>query len=828
MSTNHSSSAPSDFISNLSSGKQHTIAVILLLILPAILFNESVFEGKRLMGHDTVQWRAGAESIIDYRESHDEEALWATHMFSGMPAYIVSYKKAVYHIDKLVRDIFNTIYPAGHYWILLIGVYIFFILQGIRPLVAVLGSIFIGFTTYIPIILGAGHNSKFIAYAYIPWIFSGYWMITRTDKRWLGFFLFTLAFTLEFRANHPQVTYYFLYLLGFWWIFDCYTAYTKKQITDWSKVTGVLIGAGLLALLSNMQPFWSMFEYTPYTIRGGSALRGDAGLSLEYAFRWSQGLGELITLIIPGAYGGASSEAYWGLKPGTSGPHYFGAVAFLLALVGAVLYKKKIKYVFLGTGLLTMLFSLGYHFPLLNEMMFNYMPYFDKFRTPEMWLIVTVFCFSILAVYGLHELINRVESNTITDSRKFYIPIGITLVTGLLFTFGSSALLSFENEQQRDQIARQVAQQNNLSPDSPQVQQYTSQYINTRLKPDRKEMAQNDSTRYLILVLLAGGLLIAYYKKKIGAGLFLLGLILLASYDMLSVGDRYTNESAMVRQHITPAQYIEAQKTPADTFISNNINTDEGYPYRVLPLDRNPFNNAIPSYFYPTIGGYTGAKLSYYQDMIEELLFTDGINFEILNMLNVKYISAARQLPFPQLTEVFSENSQFVYENSEVLPKTFFVDSVITLTDTRQVIDKLKPSNGFEASEFAIVETNRALSAAPDTTASAKVTHYGARNITLETERSRPGFMVLSEIYYPEGWKAFIDGEETPIYKTNYILRGIEVPAGTHEISFRFNPASHIWGSRIAWSGNLIQLGIGIFLLAGYIKKRIRAEKDEA
>ncbi len=811
-----------DFISGLSSRKQHILAIAILLILPVILFNASVFGGKKILGHDTVQWRAGAESIFEHQEEYGEAALWATNMFSGMPAYVIKYDKAVYHIDQLIRSVFDPVFPVAQFWVLLIGCYLFFILQGARPLTAVLGSVFIGFTTYIPIIIGAGHNTKFYAYTYIPWIFSGYWLMTKTSRRLLGFFLFTLAFTLEFRANHPQVTYYFLYLLAFWWMFDTYRAYKKQTITEWSKITGLLILAGVLAILSNLQPYWSMMEYTPYTIRGGSALRGDGGLDLEYAFSWSQGFGELLTLIIPGIFGGSSSEAYWGLKPGTSGPHYFGAIAFVLALMGLVLYKNKRKYVFLGTGVLTMLFSLGYHFPLLNELMFRYVPYFNKFRTPEMWLIVTVFCFAVLAVYGVDSFIDLVRAKRSKALKELYLPLGVAIGIGIIFTLGSDALLSFENQQQRNMIAQQIAQQNNLSPDNPQVQQYASRYINTQLKPERKEMAGSDSTRYLILVLLAGGLIFAFYKKKIGTGAFLLGLIALAAYDLISIGSRYTNEEAMVRQDITPARYIEAQRQPADNFVMEHIESNEGYPYRVFPLDRNPFNNAVPSYFYPTIGGYTGAKISYYQDLIDQLLFAgpQGIHTEILHMLNVKYLTASTDIPLPGFEQVYNENNQRVFENTQVLPKAFFVDSVVTAESAAEAVNLMKPEAGFDASEYAIVETDEPVSSTTDTTAEVQVLNYNAREIQLHTSRSEPGFLVLSEIYYPEGWKATIDGEETPIYKTNYVLRGIEVPAGEHTVTFSFNPASHTWGSRIAWAGNLIQLGIGLFILALWYRGR--------
>jgi len=826
----------SDFISELSRSKRHIVALLILFILPIILYNATVLGGKRYMGHDTLQWRAGAESIIQYRQKTGVEPLWATNMFSGMPAYVVSVEKAVKNIDTLLFGISRSIFPAMHYWILLLGLYVFFLIQDIRPLAASLGSVIIGFTTYIPIIIGAGHNTKFAAFVFVPWLFVGYWMLTRSKWRLLSFFVFTFAATLEFRAGHPQMTYYFFYLLGFWWIYDGIRAYQTNELKKWGINTGFLALAGVVAIISNLQPYWSMMEYTPFSTRGGSAIaqNGGGGLNLEYAFSWSQGWGELLTLIIPGLFGGASSQGtYWGPKPGTSGPHYLGAIAFVLVLFGIILYKKRRKYLFLGVGVLTMLFSLGYHFRLLNELMFRYVPYFNKFRTPEMWLIVTVFCFGVLAVYGLNEIFalteNSLKKRSKQDLKPLYMPLGIAVGLGLIFALGSGSLLSFEKPGEMQQIAQQVAQQNNVSPSNPQVQQRVRQYINTRIKPERKAKAKSDSIRYFVLVLLASGLILGFYKQKIGPGYFLLGLIILASYDMLSVDNRYMNEGALAPERIDLADQIKQQERPQDQFIVKQNANHEAYPWRVFPLDQNPFNNAIPCYFYPSIGGYTGAKISYYQDMVDELLFTGnyGINTQVLDMLNVKYITAHRSLPIPGLKSVFNQQGGQVYENTTVLPKAFFVDTVQTVTTPHDAVDLMKPQQGFDASHKAIVESDQPLQVQSDSTAGVRVSNYGPRNISLSSQSSKKGFMVLSEIYYPPGWTATVDGEPTEIYKTNYILRGIEVPAGKHEIKFSFNPRSYVWGARLAWVGSIFQWILGLIAIGFYYKERKGQQADE-
>lgn len=821
MSRSQNTSLKEDFISRLSDKKQHGIALLILFILPLILYSPIFFGGQQFMGTDITQWRAGSESVIEFIEEYDEHPNWATNMFSGMPSYVIHNPGSPPNIDTFIKKISGSVQPLLYFWVLLSGAYFFFVIQGVRPFSSALGSILIGFTTYLPIIIEAGHYNKFVAFALIPWMFVGYYLVSRSQKKLAAFFVFALAMTLQIRANHPQVTYYFLYLLGFWWIYDSWLAYKKDEIMDWLQRTGIAFGAGVLAIICSIDLYWRLYEYAQYSTRGGSTLEstgGGGGLSLEYAFSWSQGIGELLTLVIPGLYGGSSGEAYWGPKSFTSGPHYFGAIAFVLALIGIFRYRKKIKYLFFGVGSLTALFSLGYHFPLLNEFMFNYMPYFNKFRTPEMWLIATVFCFSVLAVYGIEALFDIAKSKQ-KSINDLFLPLGIALGLGVVFAFGSDALLSYEKPGEVQQYAQQLARQNNVSPDNPQVQQRVQNFINTQVKPQRKEMASSDSTRYLILALLASGLIVGLVKRKISKGYFLIGLLLLAGYDMLSVDSRYVAEDQLVSDRMEPEQLIQQQQQPVDKFIMENIESKEGYPYRVFPLMRNPFNNAIPSYFYPTIGGYTGAKLAHYQDLIDNFLTgqnrptINASTHAVLDMLNVKYVTAQQQLPFNGYTEVYNQNGQRAYLNDDVLPKAFFVDSIREVASPQQAVD-LMQSDSFNPAETAIVETDQSLSVSQDTTAEVSVTNYNAKAIELQTSTSEENFLVLSEIYYPAGWEATIDGEPTEIFKTNFVLRGLQVPAGDHTIRMTFEPASNIWGLRIAWFGHVILLICGMGALA--------------
>jgi hypothetical protein len=820
-----------DFLAAMSEKKQHILAIIILFILPVILFFPTVLGDQQFMGHDTIQWRAGAESIFEYRAEHDgEEPLWATNMFGGMPSYVVNNIKTVPHLDNKVFDQLRVIWPAIPYWVLLGGAYLFFILQGFRPLTAALGSIFISFTTYIPIIIGAGHNIKFIAYSFIPWMFCGYWLLTRSDKRLLGFFLFAVACTLNFRAGHPQVTYYFVYIFAALFIYDGWNYYKDQKIKDWGIVTALISGSVILALLGTAEQFWRLMEFSPHSIRGGSAIAESAtsgGLSIEYAFTWSQGILETFTLIIPNLFGGDSSLAYWGEKPVTSGPHYFGAIAFLLFLIGIFRSKRSSKFLFLGIGTLILTFSWGFHFP-LNEIWFRVLPGFDKFRTPEMWLMATVFSYSIIAIYGLETLFELVKDGK-EGLKKLYAPMGTAIGIGVIFLAGANFILPFENEREHEQISYQIAMQSDLSPDNRQVQQRASQIIETQFKPERRDLARTDTMRYLLLIGVGCLMIAFYFQQKIGGGYLLLSLLFLTAADLLLAGNRYISEHALVDRDLELTQVIESQRSPADEYIRDHILSEEGYPYRVLPLDDNPFNNAVPSYFYPSIGGYTGAKLSLIQDVIDEGLFVGprGVNLAMLDMLNVRFISAQRPLPLEEFQEVLSQNDYYVYENNHVLPKAWFADQVVLAESPREAFEMVLPGQGFDPSQTAIVESFENIEASEDPGAEIEILLYTARRMEFELRRSTPGFLVLSEIYYPPGWIARLNGEEIPIYKTNYLLRGFEIPVGEHHLELEFHPRSHIMGSRISWAANLIQWGIGIILLAGWLKRRKPEVSDE-
>lgn len=782
--------------------KRHLYFVLFLMVLPAVLVPETIFQGKQLAQHDILQWRAGAESLIQHEKETGEQALWDTNMFGGMPAYVISNIKGFTSLDTLVNRYGYIIFPYVYYLFLLIGAYVFFLSLGASPFAATFGAVIVGFSTYIPIIIGAGHNTKFYAYVWTPWLLTGFRMLMQ--RKWLtGFAVFTFFLSLQIRSGHPQVTYYFLFLMGVWWLSEAIVAFKSKETRPLFIQTGLMVGAAMVVILSVLPQYWALYEYADYSIRGGSALSAEGGLNQNYAFVWSQGWGELLTLLIPNLYGGG--ELYWGPKPVTSGPHYFGAIAGLFLVMGLIGKKDRLDWVFISAGSLAILFSLGNHFSLLNDAMFAWFPGFNKFRTPEMWLMMTCVAFAVPAVRAFDR----------TPSLKtVYVGGGSLLLFGLIVLLSFGNLTDYEKAGERRQYQQQIGQSNNVSPDDPRVVQAVNNYM-TQAKSAREAATRSDTLRFMLFVILASGTLHFVVKKKLKAEYAFIGLIALTSFDMVATGKRYIPDAAFQDRIGDVGNVIEAGRRDIDTWLQENVKTGEGWSYRVLPVADNPFNNAVPSYFYPSIGGYSGAKLSVLQDVVDRSLFSGamGLNTHMLNTLNVKFVTLGYPGEIPGFTRVHESDQIFVFENTSVKPKAWFADSLITVKTPQAAMDAINSTS------TTVVETSDEIEAGSGE-GTITITDYDAHRIELKTESSDAQFLVLSEIYYPAGWSAFLNGEVTQIYKTNYLLRGIELPAGNHTVEFRFEPT---WLSGAKTTSLLANWFIfGLVLVAGVVVVRKR------
>ncbi len=806
----------------LPASRQHAICLLLLLVLSLVFFAPIHFGGKQLIGSDTVNWRAMAQSMIAYRDSTGHEALWSTNAFAGMPGYMISYPALVPQVDTLLNWLRSWLWPTSHFFALLAGTYVLLVYLTRNSWAGVLAAVAYGLTTYIPILLKVGHNSKFIALAFAPWLVLAFVYVLQ-QPRLLSGLLFAIALAANLRAGHVQITYYVAFLLGLWWLARGAGAWRSRQLKAFAQATGWLALGSALAVLMVAQPYWPIYEYKQHTIRGGhEAAGGGEGLDWEYAMGWSQAPGELVTLLVADAYGGGS-PSYWGPKPFTEGPHYVGGIVLWLALLA--LWKRREQTVWvLGLGaLLMILFSLGSYFPLLNRLMFAYFPLFNAFRVPETWLSTAALLLALLAALGAAKLVEATAERRDLLRAAYRLLLGlIALVLVLWLARGS--LFAFERPGEVAQIAQQVAAANNIPADDPRLLQAVQQYV-AQQRAERSDLFSRDALRTLALLLLAGGFLWLYDRQRLPGWGLLVGLALLVTIDLWGVGRRHLNAEAMVEaQEIT--DLIPAYSF--DRFLLEQQQKAGGLGhFRVLSMERgSPMTNARPSYYHESIGGYHGAKLRLFQDYIDHIFVDPATGLprkRALDLLSTRYVVVPAGAALPGMHVVYEDNQWRVLENPDALPRAFLVgryEVVPQLEAHRQRL--LDPTLNLR--ETVLLREDPGLAEAPidsASTARVRLERFGPRMIVWQVETDAPRLLVVDELYYPAGWQATVDGQPVPILQANYLLRAVPVPAGQHTVVMKFEPQSHRWGLRIAAITTVLVYG-GVLLLLGLAWHRRR------
>lgn len=795
----------------------HIVAILVFLLLTAAYFAPVLFEDKALSQHDMLQFKGGAKEIQDYREATGEEALWTNSMFSGMPSYLINTRYPG-DFSGVIHSILTFDMPAlaGNIFITLLGAYILLIALGMSPWLATVGAIAFGFTSYNIIILEAGHNTKSLTIAYIPVVLGGLIYALRRNL-WIGAALFALGLTLNLHFNHLQMTYYMLLLVIIYGIVEVYYAIKHNSFPELLKRGMVLLVAAILAVGVNFGRLYTTAEYTEYSIRGKSELtapnNGESvggGLDRDYAFNWSYGITETITLLIPDFYGGSSNASlgkdsetfaaftrlgvppaqaeqmmqqglpmYWGDQPITSGPVYVGAIICFLFVLGLFIVDRRwVSWLVAGT-ILSIILAWGKNFEAFNYFMFDYFPGYNKFRAVASALVIAQITIPFLAILALWKLISERASLKNLD-KKLLISGGITGGLCLLvWLFAGSASFTAAIDQQLIQ----------------------AQYPIDAIRADRESMMRSDAFRSLVFIVLALGILYFYVKNKLSATVAIVGVGVLILVDLWTVDKRYLNnddfQAQVVANHFQP--------TPADQLILQ----DKDLSYRVINLP-NPFNDARTSYFHKSVGGYHGAKMRRYQDVIDRHISQN--NLEVYRMLNTRYA-------------ITGDPKQPVQRVPGALGNAWFVEEVKPVQSPDEELDALTM---FDAGTTAIIDTKKfpvKYNRFAATNANIRLTEYKPVYLKYEYEAREDGLVVFSEIYYPAGWQAYLDGNPVEHIRANYILRAMQVPAGKHTIEFKFEPQSYTLGNTVSLISSILLVLVLLGTIAYAVKKRPTLEE---
>lgn len=801
----------------------HIIAILVFLIV-SILFCKPVLEGNVLNQHDNVGWKGMAQNSFEYKEKNGHFPLWNPNLFSGMPNYQVAMegKSVLPDLTKIFS--FGLPKPINFFFLACICFYILCLTLKIRPVIGILSGLGFAFATYNPVIVAAGHDTQMLATAFMPLLIAG--LISIFEKKyWLGFAITTYAAYQQIGVNHLQVTYYTFLIAVAITLSYLYVWIKNKEWKHIGIAAGIAIVSAIIGIAGNALTLKTTSEYAKYTMRGGKdiEIKGDSvsatktsGLDTSYAFEYSLGKAETVTFMMPNAFGGSSSKpagenskvvdklmdkgvdesnatqfasqlpAYWG-KLSTSGPAYLGVIICLLGLIGFVLVKKPIRWGLLAITIIGIFMAWGKYFVGFNVFLFENLPLYNKFRAPSFSQVIPQFAIGVIAALSLQYLLFEEKTKEVLtkDFKKILIAFGgLFAFLGIMYFMidytspNDSALMANIAEQSKsDEIARAVIE---------------------GLKSDRSGMFGGQLLRALGFAALLLGIIYAYIRNWIKPVAATISLLVISTLELTVTSHEYLNED----YYISSDEYVNTNF--AQTNVDQQILQDKDPNFRVFNLAGDRFSESRTSYYHKSIGGYHPAKLRIYQDLLEMYLYGNP-NQAILNMLNTKYIIVQN----PQ------NGQKVVMPNDEAYGPAWLVKNVTVVEDR---VASIKAIGNTNLKDTAIIERSAAANLVQpqwDSTASIKMTKYDNDAIEYEVNGNGPQFAVFSEIYYPVGWNAYIDEKKVDYYNTNYVLRGLSVPAGKHTVKFVFEPASVKSGTSIMYISSIAILVIfvgGLFM----------------
>jgi hypothetical protein len=813
---------------NFSKLLPHIIAVAVFVIV-AIIYCKPALEGKVLQQSDVMHWKGMAKDIQDYRDTHDGVApLWTNNLFSGMPGYQIATNNNNI-VSYLASDVFSLFTPRPIRFFILacLGFYFLAIVMRVNPYIAMIGAIGYAYATYDPVIISVGHETKMLSIAYLPAALGGLLMIF-DGRYWLGAAFTALFTSILVYQNHYQIVYYFLLIVIFLTVAQTIRWIKEGKVKHMLTAFGFAAVSASIGILVNAVMLFTTYDYSKATIRGGQASlnldsnsvkkENKGGLDTGYAFLYgSYGQAETMTLLIPDMYGGSLRPlgeesklvetlqsknlppdfvnqlysyipSYWGSQPGHAGPVYLGAVICMLFVFAMFYLRSSHKWWLFAVTVLAILLSWGKNFAAFNTFMFEHLPMYNKFRAPAMILIIPQLSFAFLGVLALQQAFyGNDEKSYLWDRLKKsgYVMAGIFALAAIMY-------VSFDYKNDRDKgLQQQLTQMMNNDGT------VAKEIINAAVE-DRKDIFRADLLRSLFFAGAAFLVLYGLAKRNLKAQYAAIALIVLTSFDLLPVAKRYLNADNFLEPEQNESVF---NPTMADQVILQ----DKDPHFRVFNLTTDPFNDAITSYHHESIGGYHAAKLSLYQDLIENQLAKQPMNLQVIDMLNTKYFIVPD-----------SSGQPVAQRNPSALGNAWLVKQIRFVKDPAE---EMRALNNFNAKDEAVVQESFKASIpfqpVADSTASIRMEKNENDVINYQFQSASNQFAVFSEVYYDRGWKAFIDGKETPIVKTNYVLRGLAVPAGKHAIEFRFEPKSYIMGHRITAICQILLLvffAVGIFM----------------
>ncbi|MEA4918668.1 YfhO family protein [Proteiniphilum sp.] len=819
------------------------IVIVGFILISFIYFAPAIMEGRVIAQSDSLAAIGQGQEQRDYMERHDgKRTRWNLSMFSGMPSYQMSPTYDSSKPQDTIKKAYSLFLPnyVGLVFIMLLGFYILMRALKASPLLSALGAIIWAFSSYFFILIAAGHIWKFITLAYIPPTIAGMLYIYR-KKYLLGGLLFMLFVAFQISANHPQMSYYFLFVMFFIATAFFVEAIRKKELAGFLKSTSVLLVAGIIGVAANTSNLYHTYEYSKETMRGKSELthhgeenKTDGGLERDYITAWSYGIGETWTLLVPNAKGGSSavrmadneramSKArpeyqqlyqqigqYWGDQPWTSGPVYVGAFVLALFVLGLFIVKGPLKWALLAGTLFSILLSWGKNLMGLTDFFIDWIPMYNKFRAVSSILVVAEFCIPLLAILALKEIIQKPEILK-TNIKYLYISLGVTGGMALLFAIAPKLFFSSFIP------ASEMQALQSLPPEHIQA-------VITNLIDMRASILTADAWRSFFIVAIGGLMIWLFIHKKIKMEWMVAGILLLCLVDMWDVNKRYLNDNDFVPK-TNQQQFFTLSPT------DQQILQDTTKYYRVLNMATSTFNDGITPYRHKVIGGYHAAKLRRYQDLIDVHLGKemaalqqgiiqsqgemDSLNadrFKVLNMLNSKWIVMPAQ-----------DGSTIPLENPYAMGNAWFVDNIRFVENADEEIDAL---GVIDLHKEAVADKKyepllAGFRPTPADSASAiRLVDFDSDFVTYSVDAKKEELALFSEVYYPKGWQITIDGQPVEMIRANYTLRALPIPAGKHTVEFRFDPQSIRVTESIAYAALLIMLLTVTLLIYRAIKHK--------